>query len=466
VLDEVILTFVDDRQVQACETCEPFYVVDPLSLKQTLVRLYGPQASARVDPERIYTYTFTDLDRFLSEPEAYPELAGRLEEHLTEADWLLVGMLDVDLDRYPHSGAFKAFLAQRDDAIQGKKVVVLAYNAPYYLDTTEVSKLSAYYGVYSKLPAFVDGSVSMLFQEFPPLGSSPVTVQGIDYNLFVQMEPDPSQVIEVRPVGLPDVESQGTPQPLEVKKGDKLHLATSVILDRNGHPVPDGTSIEFRFFYPEEQLETRQVATTSGGVAFIDFVLDRAGSLEVSVIGSAAKLRAEVPEDEVVEFQTVVPPTPTFTPTTTPTPTPTSTPTTTPTPTATPTLRPTSTTAPTLTPTPVPTKRVTGRALSVALAEVLAIGLAALLVLIGRGHDVRQALRCSLICVIGGLAGYNLYALGWLGTQRASQFSRQWGAVLVTTLGCVVAGGLAALGLYVWRRFQDRKGEGLQEGSQ
>jgi hypothetical protein len=278
------------------------------------------------------------------------------------------------------------------------------------------------------------------------------------------MEPDPSQVIEVRPIGLPDVELQGTPQPLEVKKGDKLHLATSVILDRNGHPVPDGTPIEFRFFYPEEKLETRQVAFTAEGVALIDFVLDRAGSLEISVIGSEAKLRAEVPEDEVVEFQTVVPPTATPTPTATSTATPTLTPTATATATATPTLRPTATPVPTATPTQVPTKRVTGRALSVALLEVLAIGLAVLLALIGRGLDVRQALRWSLICVIGGLVGYNLYALGWLGTLRASHYSRQWGAVLVTTLGSLSAGGLGALGLYAWKRVRNRERDSLQDG--
>jgi beta-N-acetylhexosaminidase len=465
VSDEVILSFVDDRQVQACASCEPFYLIDPLSLKQTLVRLYGPEASARIDPDRIHTFTFTELDRFLTQPAAYPELVDRLESLLDEADWLLFAMLDVNLDRYPQSGALKSFLAQRDEAIQGKKVIVLAYNAPYYLDTTEVSKLSAYYGVYSKLPTYIDVSVSALFQEFPPLGASPVTVQGINYNLFVQMEPDPNQLIEVRPVGLPDVETQGTPQPLEVKKDDKLQLATSIIVDRNGNPVPDGTPIEFRFFYPDEKLETRQVAFTVNGIATTDFVLDRAGSLEVSVIGSEAKLRAEVPEEEIVAFETIVPPTATATPTATPTSTstPTATPTSTSTPTATPTRRPTATLVPTPTPTPVPPKRVTGRALSVAILVVVAVGVSVLLVLIRRGQDVELALRWSLVCVIGGLLGYNLYALGWGGTLWASRYSRQWGAVLVTILGCVLAGGLGAVILIAWKRFRDRGRQGTQD---
>lgn len=461
--DEMILTFVDDRQVQACMTCERFYLIDPLSLKQNLTRLYGPQSSGRIDPERVHAFTFTELDRFLNQPESYPELVERLEALLAESDWLLFAMLDVDLTRYPQSGALKSFLALRDDALQGKKVVVLAYNAPYYLDTTEVSKLSAYYGMYSKLPAYVDVSVSTLFQEFPPLGASPVTVQGINYNLFVQMEPNPSQVIEVRPVGRPDVESQGTPQPIEVKKGDKLQLATSVILDRNGNPVPDGTPIEFRFFYPGEKLETRQVAFTVRGVATIEFILDRAGSLEISVIGSEAILRAQVPEDEVVQFQTVVPPTPTSTSTATPTSTPTATPTSTPTPTSMPTLRPTETPVPTPIPTQPPIKRVTGRVLSVSLLAVVAVGLAVLLILISRGQDVGQALRWSLICVIGGLLSYNLYALGWLGTARSSLYVQQWGAVLVAILGSALAGGLGVAGLAGWKRVRNQGQSGTRE---
>jgi beta-N-acetylhexosaminidase len=297
---EEIVTFVDDRQGQDCGECEPFYLIDPSALKQTLVKLYGPEASARVDPDRIHTYTFTDLKQFLTAPASDPELTDRLEAHLARADWLLFAMLDVDTVQYPQSDALKALLSLRDDTLQGKKVIALAYNAPYYLDTTEVSKLTAYYGIYSKLPAFIDVSINLIFQEFPPLGAPPVTVEGINYNLFVQMEPDPKQIVQVRPVGLPGITNEGTPQPLEVKKGDKLHLSTSVILDLNEHPVPDGTPIEFRFFYPEEKLETRQIALTVNGVASTEFVLDRAGSLEISVTGSEAKLRAEVPEDEMV----------------------------------------------------------------------------------------------------------------------------------------------------------------------
>jgi beta-N-acetylhexosaminidase len=450
---EEILIFADDRQGRDCAECEPYYLIDPLALKATLVRLYGPQASERVNPEQIHTHTFTDLKRFLTRPQDYPELTALLEARLTRANWVIFAMLDVDTARYPQADALKQFLSLRDDALQGKKVIAIAYGAPYYLDTTEVSKLTAYYGIYGKLPAFIDVSASALFQEFPPLGISPVTVQGINYDLFVQMEPDRNQVIEVHPMGLPQVEG-GTPQPLEVKKGDKLQLYTNVILDRNGHPVPDGTPIEFRFFYPEEKLETRQVALTTQGVALTEFVLDRAGSLEISVIGSEYKMVAQVPEDEKVEFQTIVPPTPTSTPTSTPTATPTATATPTETPTATPTQ--TSTATPTVTPTatPIPVKRVTGRTLSIALLETIGLGLLAFVLLVSTQRDVSKAMRWGLLCAVGGLIGYDIYAMGMPGALQASHISKQWGALLVTTLGSLSAVLVGLVWTFVQRRIR------------
>jgi beta-N-acetylhexosaminidase len=326
------------------------------------------------------------------------------------------------------------------------------------LDTTEVSKLTAYYCLYSKLSAFLDVSVRSLFQEFPPLGNSPVTVEGINYNLLTQMEPDPQQVIEVREMTLSTPDSGGTPQPLEVKKGDKLQLYTSVILDRNGHPVPDGTPIEIRFFYPEEKLETRQTAFTIGGIASTEFDLNRAGSLEISVTGSDAKLEVTIPEDEPVEFRTVVV-VPTSTATATPTSTPTPTPTSTATATTTPTSTPTVTFTPTPTVTPVLIRRVTGQTLSFALIELTVAGIVVFLVLMSRGSNTGAAMRWGLLGIIGGLLGYDMYALGVPGVLRASNLSARWGALVVTTLGCALAISIGVLVQMLIRRLRHREQE-------
>jgi len=450
--DEDLLILVDDRQWRDCPDCGSQFFMEPSQLKQTLVRLYGPEASGRIKPEQVHTHTFQELERFLLEPQAAPETAFLLSQRLERADWILFAMLDVDPAMYPHSGAVKQFLALRDDTLPGKRVVVLAHGAPYYLDTTEVSKLTAYYCLYSKLPSFLDLSIRALFQEFPALGNPPVAVDGINYNLVVRLEPDPNQVIEVREVSLSAPDSQGTPQPLEVKKGDKLQLYTSVILDRNGNPVPDGTQVEMRFFYPEEKLETRQLVFARNGVASTEYSLDRTGSLEISVVGSQAKLEVTIPEDEPVEFRTIVPPTPTATPTSTATPTETQTPTPTATATATATHTATPTATPTVTPTPVLTKRVTGRVLSVSLLEVTAVGIGIVLVLSSRGRRPGAALRWGLLGVVGGLVGYDLYALGVPGVLQASRISEHWGALLATTVGCT----LAILGGVLWHAIASR----------
>ena len=51
------------------------------------------------------------------------------------------------------------------------RLVVMAFNAPYYLDTTEISKLSLYLGAYSKVEPFVEAAVRAVFGELVPSGA-------------------------------------------------------------------------------------------------------------------------------------------------------------------------------------------------------------------------------------------------------------------------------------------------------
>ena len=148
-------------------------------MRNTILRLYGPEAIGQVDPARIHSFTFSQLKQFLTEG-AVPGVD--MEGLIGEADWLIFAMLDFNPEDYPLSDGVKSLLKLRPDVLPGKKVVVLAYNAPYYLDSTEISKLTAYYGVYSKVEPFIEASVRALFQEFLPQGASPVSVEGIKYN--------------------------------------------------------------------------------------------------------------------------------------------------------------------------------------------------------------------------------------------------------------------------------------------
>ena len=52
-----------------------------------------------------------------------------------------------------------------------KPPLCLAFNAPYYLDTTEVTKLTAYYGVYSKTQPHIEAAVRAIFGEITSTGS-------------------------------------------------------------------------------------------------------------------------------------------------------------------------------------------------------------------------------------------------------------------------------------------------------
>ena len=52
------------------------------------------------------------------------------------------------LDRTgPNSLALNNFLAQRPDLVREQRVVVFAFNAPYYLDSTEITQLAALFGL-------------------------------------------------------------------------------------------------------------------------------------------------------------------------------------------------------------------------------------------------------------------------------------------------------------------------------
>ncbi len=87
------------------------------------------------------------------------------------------------------------FLRERPDLLRDKRVILFSFGAPYYFDTTTISKFTAYYALYSKQPQFVDIAARLLFQELTPLGASPVSIPGIGYDLISVLAPDPDQII-------------------------------------------------------------------------------------------------------------------------------------------------------------------------------------------------------------------------------------------------------------------------------
>jgi beta-N-acetylhexosaminidase len=496
-----IVIFTDVRSRQQCDTCPEEALIAVNALEERILALYGPNASGQVQPRQIRSYSFDDLAEFLAtepiiwppleQPEQSPpnETAGVddqtpaddpavvegetaepsptpaeptptptppaaffVQQSLAEADWIIFAMLDKTSSAQPLS----QFLAERTDILRNSKSIVFAYHAPYYLDTTEISKLTAYFGIYSKADAFIDASVRALFQELPLTGAPPVDVDGIGYNLFQQTQPDPQQVIELFITGS-DGERQAPPreQPLDVSIGDTLRLQTGVIRDRNGHPVPDGTIVQFiQRDRIQGLVNIIEEAATRQGIAQLDYVLETRtgpGQFRITAVSGEATQSQEV--DIFIEGEALVAIlTPEPTPTPTPTPTAVS-------PTSTPT--PTPTASPTSPPLPVEAGPPPEPGINILLSDFwmllsLFMGLTATFA-IGlffartRSVPLAQQLSWLLWGIVGGLLVYNYYALGLPGTAVLLDLG-SWAGLLTTLLG-----GLLGLSIFGARQFLGQK---------
>ncbi|MCX7681420.1 MAG: hypothetical protein N2508_05560 [Anaerolineae bacterium] len=461
--EDRIVIFTDSREGKPCATCAPVPYIDRLALQNTILRLYGPNATGQVNPSLISSFTFRQLEAYLNMPPptptptpgagetVTPTLPPAVEVAVNHADWIIFAMLNPVPDQ-PHSAVLRRFLAERADALRPRPyIVVLACDAPYYLDATEINKLSAYYVAYSRSEPFVEALVRALFNEFVPTGASPVSIPGINYDLLTQVSPDPDQILTLsyeimesalaekhtpEPEVTPEPTAAVTPtlEPPRLGVGDGLRLRTSVIVDHNGHPVPDGTPVQFILSYPREGLERSVVALTRGGIAETIVMLDRTGQLDIAIQADPAP-RTLVLQITIAEGESAV----ILTPTPTPLP-----PTPTPLPTSSPTPEPLPEVKETAVPTPQPLEVDEGKATRARKAGVLdllsAIVGAGIVAAAGynlgwtRHRSISQALRLALWCGITGLMMYVLY------TSQTPVMARLRG------VGVWMAGGMALLG--------------------
>ena len=154
--DEPIVIFSDARNVRECEACPPAPLIPVQAVEEIILRLYGPAATGQIVPEQIRSFSFLDLYRSLTAPSAGGDpVSGAI----VEARWLIFLHLDMASDEYPESTALQLFLARRSESLRDKRPVVFAASAPYYLDTTEISKLTAYFGLYGRTQPFLEAAV-------------------------------------------------------------------------------------------------------------------------------------------------------------------------------------------------------------------------------------------------------------------------------------------------------------------
>ena len=371
---ESIAFITDDRMIQQCAACPPYPAIDPNSMKDIALALYGPQTTDQVSPDRVATLTFADLKQFM-EPSVVP-ISGtsstaaatvlpvvtasppvataastittgalgpasptltptltvtpsrpNVPATINQAQWIVIAMLDMD-PSVPSTRVLREFLSSRADALRDKRVVVFAFSAPYFLDTTEISKVTAYFGAYSRSPSFLQAAVRTLFGEVAP-GASPVSISSLDYSLSKRIEPDPDQEISLT-TDETITNTEGTAVLVDKKINDKLKLRAGPVLDRNGRPVPDGTQVQFVLRFPVERVEQRQDPVyTRDGIAETSIVIDRKGKVEVRAIAEPALrsliIKLNISDNEQVSIETIKPtpaPTPTPEPTFAPTPAP------------------------------------------------------------------------------------------------------------------------------------------------
>ena len=459
---ERILIFTDDRVMQDCPDCPEFALIQTTDLEEIMLRLFGPNATGQVLPGQISSLGFSDLKEVLSDEEQ-SENAAQTEALIEAADWIIFAMLNVDPENQPQSDAVKELLRKRYDDLRNKKLVLFAFNAPYFLGETEISQLTAYYGFYSKTREYLRVAARLLFQQFQPAGASPVAIPALGP---LNLSPDPGQIIELEPIQKVDASGNVTlleesPEPitsLDLQVGESIVFRTGVIMDRNGNPAPNGTIVDFFRFYPLEGLSLEPLQSrTKGGIAEITIVKERDTPLQVRASSNLAV------NSVTFSIGPGIVDTPTPTPTLTPTPTDTATSTSTPTDTATP-VPPTETPEPTPTPAPPLPPPETIQSpdfidLVYSLLGMITIaGIA--FTLGGDRFSLEERIRPALVAVAAGLVGYIFYAVAARMSPEAGLIQQgatgHWVAPLVSLLFAV--GGTVVWYLKPGRVFWKRIG--------
>jgi beta-N-acetylhexosaminidase len=288
-ISDRIVFLTDVSQYSQCSACPVYDALAVNSFESTVLRLFGPTGSGQVIRNRVTSFSLDELEMLLDDT-----TETNIEAALSNSTWIVISLADVSDGQI---NILRRFFAERPNLIRNRNVILFSFTAPYYLDATDISKLTAYYALYSKQPAFVDAAARILFQQAAVQGASPVSIPAIEYDLIEQTSPDPDQVIPLQldqeepPIA--ELDGTVTPEPTEVPSymiGDSISVRAGPILDHNQHLVPDGTVVQFTMSPRDEGGGILQLVevTTTDGVARTSFEIDNPGSVEVRVVSEPA----------------------------------------------------------------------------------------------------------------------------------------------------------------------------------
>lgn len=277
---------------QQCSTCTDQSLFLGENLRSSVERLYGPSAGEQIQTYRLSAYTFENLQQLLDKNNPPEYMASDIES----ASWLVISFTDFQTSS-PESQIFHRFFSEQPEMTRNKKIIGFAFNAPYYPDATDISKFTAYYAVYSKIPVFIDVAARILFQEIVPAGTLPVSVTSIGYDLITSTTPDPDQIIpltvesETAGAATTETASATSQTALVYKVGDTIPLTTGVIVDHNGNPVPDGTVVRFLIDTRSTTGSIEQIETqTTNGIAKTTYRIQNLGIYDLRVTADPAQV--------------------------------------------------------------------------------------------------------------------------------------------------------------------------------
>jgi beta-N-acetylhexosaminidase len=425
-LRERLIFITDTTLVRQCSTCPEQPSIQMEALQEAVLRLYGPEGDNQTSTFRVSSYSFEHLQQMLD-----GQSPPYIETDLGRSDWVILSMTDATLGQ---PDLISRFLAERQELLRDRRVILFSFGAPYYMDATDISKLTAYFALYSKQSPFIDVAARLLFQELTPLGASPVSVAGVGYDLISAMSPDPNQIIslslDLQPdAATIDADPTAIPTPVPLFQiGDTIAVRTGVIRDYNGRPVPDGTVVRFSMTLTGEGAGIlKQVETvTTAGIARASFGLDKTGLLEIHATSEPAVisevLRLDVSSSGAAAVTVVVP---------------------------------------VLTTTILPTSAAQAvnqhtEYITVAGYPRFSAWLMAVLLLIAgawltywtvtRLSSMRDGIRWALFVILGGLLGYNYLALGLPGSLAWSAKNGMLAVLSITFFGQL----LGLVGSWMW----------------
>lgn len=433
------LVFLTDTSTyQQCSTCLSQDALSADALEQAVVRLYGPTGSGQISANRLRSFPFAELQLMLD-----GESQTNIEDSLNRATWVVISLADVGSGQV---SLLRRFFSERSNLLRNKSVILFSFTAPYYLDATDISKLTAYYALYSKQPAFVDVAARLLFQQVTLQGVSPVSIPAVEYDLIKKTSPNPSQVIplvldqamDITPTAIGEITETLEPTAVpSYRIGDTIAVRAGPIVDQNGHIVPDGTVVRFTMSTRDESggILKQVESTTVDGLSRASFVIDKPGNVEISVASEPAVISNVLQFDASSEGNVAVT---VVVPQVTETPEP-------------------------IQPTPTPT--VESDLISPEGYPRIGIWMLVLLAIFGgallsywaisRIVSLRWGLRWALCVFLGGLLAYNYLALGFPGA--AEWIASEGGAfgVLLLTFGGEVLGAVVA---WVWMQWFNEPG--------